>query len=244
MSRELRTRAAGLVFYLFLLLLLVSTPAAATALRDLIGANTNPAWLATFLVAGAAVFTSDAVGYLFSSIVYALFRVSGGYSWYYANRLAYRGFRNEILQRYSGSRIRSRHNLDSTAFEAALPSYNPEQLLVYFFWHNSTDRNPLDEWVERRHTAFFAGLTAALALLLAAILALAVICISNLGLSWITAGLLALTIVLIMALVGNAISAMADACRIIDLRIAGIVNPKIAAMSSDFKSSRGKSRAA
>jgi len=247
MERGFRFRAAGLLFYVLVGLHLASSPGLGHWLSSAIQDGDLLAALTAAIAAGLLLFTSDAIGYLFSSMFVFAFNVLGGYATMYRHRLANNAYRDAILEEVSRPLPRGRYAIPPGPFNESLADLNHDQLLCFFLWHVEDVSGQLDDWVERRHTAYFTGWTAVLALALATLLPGLLAGSGLIAFSTVNWFIIAGTAILSAMLVFNAEKAMRDNFGVLDLAIARKLNPRVRAVYERLNprnASRNTTRAA
>jgi hypothetical protein len=230
MERAFRFRTAGLVFYVTTALFLFSSPTFRDAAVHAISspATTAPTQVLVAVIgASLLLFTSDAIGYLFGSVFNFVFNHFGGYSGLYSRRLANATFRDTLIEQLGNLKNPPKNFRSHKKFIASLSEYRHDQLLVYFHWHIGDVPSSLDDWLERRHTAFFTAWITLMGAGGATLLSLALFCSLGLAPSSLTWMILVGTFAIAFVLVSNANFAMEDALRVIDLRLAGSLDPRI-----------------
>ncbi len=230
MEREFRIRPTGLIFYLTLIVTLALTKNGITIIK---GAFLVPSQasnnISNALIAitglGLVIFTSDAIGYIFSSFATAIFNLFGGYSRLFKECLSYNDF-TALISLYREDRKEETGVISPKEFENKLESISLETLHVFFFWYRDGHENPLDEWVIRRYTAFFTAASSILAIIISQALAVLIVLVFNWHFqltNWIWFVTLLLTI---FAFVINGVDAILRALEAVDLWVASSTNPK------------------
>lgn len=235
MEREQRLRFIGFLFYAVLVLQLAltvegtkflgrvvsdtpdSAPAVECAPTDWPGAV--PALLGLVVV----FFSSEASGYLLSSITTWVWNRMGGYSGVWKRNLG-TDLRAHIVECYCAPETdNTNKSAGKKIFEDRLNKLNVDVLLNYF-WQTCPERLVL--WEERRVTAFFIGCYAACAIGLANILGAGLAC-KYLGFtSWNTAVLVG-SILFLVAILWNARSSYTEMWQIIDLWQGRLFDPTL-----------------
>jgi hypothetical protein len=98
MEREFKYRPPGIIFYLTLVISLVLSKSGVDLFTRMQVNADVPRALGALITAGILLFTSEGVGYIFSSIVCAVFNLWGGYSKLFQTYLSYGEFKPEILK--------------------------------------------------------------------------------------------------------------------------------------------------
>ena len=226
LDREFRFRPAGMVFYLVLALNLLLTQTGLDLVRDLQLKTDIPQAVAAIFATGILLFTSDSVGYLFTSLVVFHFNARGGYSRDYRTRLGYRDFKQRIIDYYFNDPHPIAEESKHKRFEEQWLRYSEEAFMAYFFWHLFQD-NPLDDWFTRRFSAYFAGLSAALAIVIGLALSMVLTCAFQMHWTPVNTWVTAVSLLFCIVLGSNAVRARRDTWPIVDLWVAGILNPRI-----------------
>jgi hypothetical protein len=233
MSRDLRIRSAGILFYIVLAMSLLVTHVSVNFLRNLSfqPAQTDFYQLVTAALGlGTILFTSDAIGYLFSSIHIFMWNIvrgrfhqgRGGYSaeW---QRLEY-DLKAHIIKEFSlalrSSADQDRHRKIQKRWE----SYSSDVFLSYF-WQQAPQG--IVDWTSRRHTAFFTGMSTVIAIGLG--LSISAIVISAFRMGWTNANwyITAISAIVAFMLYMNAQYARKEAFEIMDLWLSGKLNPQL-----------------
>lgn len=227
MERNFRFRVSGLVFIMILLLHLGFTYCGKAFITCLKTDQTNLSVIQILIGAALIVFASDSIGFIFSSISVFIFNRMGGYTRIYKRKLGYSGLKGSIMQIYESMDSKLPNDFSHDNFQQRWSNYNTEHFLASFFWHRSDLPNTLNEWIERRHTAYFTSYSYLTAAILGSILSFITIFALKLGVSWANLIILLTTGIVSWIVVKNGEDAMKDALAIIDLRIAGYVNPGV-----------------
>lgn len=238
MTRELRYGAAGIIFYLLLVLNLLATQYSRNLLQKLFlpllttssqidSANTYQVIIA-IIGLGALIFTSNTIGYLFGSIYIFLWnnipgrfhRGEGGYSaeW---KKLSY-DIKTLIIEKYKQASRQLEENPSHDKFERQWETYSADVFLSYFW-----QRAPRDivDWAVRRHTAFLTGMSTIIGISLALLLSITLIIGSNLGWNFSNFIISTVGFLMIFIIYNNAQHARSEAWQIIDLWLAHSLNP-------------------
>lgn len=176
MTREMRLRSAGMLFYIVLSVTLLLTEKgmcfANSMLTGMTNISGNTDWAGTLVaVAGLAiaVFTSDAVGWVFSSITMFLSPILDCHRpsrYFYAN--AWRKLTYDLKRKTIDDYERARDPQDKDAgLDERWKDYSADVFLSYF-WQREPKQ--VAEWVSRRYTAFFVYLSSALGIFLGLVL--------------------------------------------------------------------------
>jgi len=169
---------------------------------------------------GLIIFTSEATGYIFTAIPLFYWNVfrDGFYSCEW-KRLSYDP-KDSIIASYNADRESSsppHRELDSQLLNSST------DIFLSYFWQQAPEG--IVEWVMRRYTAFFSGLSAALGIWIGCILSAAVAIMFSfahnlltyiLYAAWVSAGLILLV---------NAQIARQEGRQMVDLWLAGRLNP-------------------
>jgi quercetin dioxygenase-like cupin family protein len=235
MMREQRTRYAGILFYLVFGLSLLFTESGMKLVQGLQTRADLSGILFPLIALGVAFFTSEPIGFLFTSVLFFFWNVRGGrkpeFGGYAAEwrKLSY-DFNSEIINRYDSS-----NSLENGArkghAEEQWKEYGPDVFLSYF-WQQGP--RTLIDWVSRRHTAFFLGLSAIVAIALALILS--TIIIVKLQMGW-TLGTLSIFLISFMlaAFFGyNAQGARKEAWQMMDIWMRSAFDPQLGRALQDI----------
>ncbi len=241
MTRELRLRPAGILFYTVLALSLVATQVSEDFLRNL---PSQPAQadiyqaVTAILGLGALLFTSDAIGYVFSTVHVFLWNIvrgrfrqgSGGYSaeWH---RLGY-DLKGHIVQQYKNTPTTPNDTVNHLKFEKQWESYSADVFLSYF-WQQAP--SGIVDWAMRRHTAFFAGMSTVIGIGLGLALSAIIIWAWKLGWTPTNTGIAITSVVLALVIYRNAQYSRSEAWQIIDLWLAGKLNPRLRTVLDELR---------
>lgn len=246
MTIELRLRAAGMLFYIVLLLnLLASRFFGVSVLNNISPQPDTFQTLATLAGAGALIFTSEAIGFIFNSIfvffwnnVRGIGQKAGGYSTEWL-KLGYEPKRYiiELYKNTKGSVLRKRQD---EKFENQWETYNADIFLSYL-WQNFAPP-PVKDWVNRRHTAFFAGMSTVVAIGLSIILSVVLIKTYSLGWTLINSYICVFSTLLMFVFFANAQYARKEVWQTIDLWLAGLLNTRLRTILDAFQDERNKSK--
>jgi len=254
MTRELRYRPTGVLFYLVFALSLILSKSSKVFFCNLtIQDPQTGIYQAAAAILGvvAILLTSDAIGFVLSSlyifwwnILRGRFRLGkGGFSKEY-RKLAY-DIKSYIIAQYRNIDIASgiveEHKsavktdylkAQHQKFEKQLEFYSAEVFLSYF-WQQAP--SSITEWVSRRFTVFFAGVSTILGILLGLLISGVVIMVCNLG--W-TASNTYVTIIFIIFIIVvglNANYVRNEAWQMIDVWFAGVLNPRMRSIFNTIK---------
>jgi hypothetical protein len=229
MEREFRIRPTGLIFYLTLIVTLALTKNGITIIKGTFSdpcqaSNDISNTLISIAGLGLVIFTSDAIGYIFSSFATAIFNLFGGYSGLFKKCLSCNNLKKLIsLYRDSEEEIGDIRPKD---FKNRLKSIPLETLHVFFFWYREGHENPLDKWVIRRFTAFFTAASSILAIIISQALAASIVLAFNWKLQLANCIWFFVLLLTIIAFVINGRDAIKRAMEAIDLWIANSTNPR------------------
>jgi hypothetical protein len=199
MTREQRFRYVGIIFFAVFIGNLLLSEAGLKWIQDIIDNPKNSDAIVGLVGLGAFFFASEAVGFIFGSIVRFFWNIwgypgDGGYSTQWRKKLSIHP-REEIMNDFGKIFDRENQTALNSAIEQRFPEYTRDVFLSYF-WHQAP--KPLTQWTSRRHTAFFTGMTDILGIGVALSLTCAFIVLS--GWHWTIANwILLLTAVAIMA---------------------------------------------
>jgi quercetin dioxygenase-like cupin family protein len=231
MTREQRWKNTGALFCVVFVTALLLTNSGMQLVQGLQG-NVDLSGVAlTIFGLGLAFFTSESIGFLFSSLSVFLFWNAkggrkpgfGGYSTEW-RRLTY-DFKGEIVKRYQTTAAEPGPKEQTSAvLRDSWEHYTPDVFLSYF-WQQAP--LPLVEWVSRRHSAFFSGLASILAIGVALLLSAGLIIGFGMGWTTGTVSVFVVSAVLAMAFGYNAQAARTEAWQMIDLWMRGAFDPKM-----------------
>ena len=234
MTRETRFRVSGLLFYALFTLNLFVTRVGQDFLCNLSSQSNQTdiyQTVAALVGVGALLFTSDVIGYILSTVCYffwsnnfptMLRERKVGYE-AEMKKLSY-NLKSIIIERYKKSQEKDDSETLHKKFEGQWETYSSDVFLSYIF-HQAPQ--PIVGWTSRRHTAFFAGMAATLAIVLGLILS--IFAIFNFDMGW-TCGNTVFSIFSIFVLTilyRNAQQARTEAWQMIDLWIAQVLNPNL-----------------
>jgi hypothetical protein len=235
MEREQRLRFIGFLFYAVLVLQLALTEEGTTFLRRVLSVQADSAVIAqsessdsaaavgsdptdwtgavpALLGLGVVFFSSEASGYLLSSITTSLWNLMGGYSGVWKRNLR-KDLKSHIVDLYAVKAESAVESAGQKMFDDRLKKLNVDVLLNYF-WQTCPERLIL--WEERRVTAFFIGCYAAFAIGLANALGTA-LAWKWLGFTSWNGAVLVASILFLLAILCNARSSYIEMWQIIDL---------------------------
>jgi len=233
MTRETRFRISGLLFYVVFILNLSVTYSGRPFFCNLLQSDQTDIYqaVATLVGVGALLFTSDVVGYVFSTICYffwnplALRKGKFGYA-AEMEKLGY-DLKSIIIERYKNSQEKDDSETLHKKFEGQWEAYSPDVFLSYIFQQAPPS---IVGWTSRRHTALFAGMAAELAIFLGLIFSAIAIYIYGMGWTSLNTVVLILSIGVLILLYFNARQAGTEARQMIDLWIAQALNPNLRAI--------------
>ncbi|HAK88077.1 MAG TPA: hypothetical protein DHV16_03000 [Nitrospiraceae bacterium] len=166
--REMRFKITGTLFYTIVVMNLFLTEGGQNFIHNIIQQILNPQigiassvvpLISVLLTISALLFTSDAIGYVFSSIVVLWWNFFRGES-YQWHTLKY-DLKQKIIQMHQNS------DADKSQEKLQLSDYYDDVVFNYF-WQQAPE--PVVEWTVRRDTAFLIGLSAALGIAVSVIL--------------------------------------------------------------------------
>ncbi len=228
MTRALRLRPAGILFYLIFAFNILSTNSSINFFTSN-KIEFNFQTLAAIIGVGVILFTSDAIGFIFASIHTFfwnfgtnIFKLGeGGFSkeW---KKLTF-DIKSHLLEEYQ-----MRNTLIDTVdtndkIIDKLQTYT-QDVLVSYFWQQAP--SPIVAWAMRRHTAFFTGMSTITGIILGITISGIVVIIGGMGFSIFHIFNFLLPF-LIYILWMNAKHARLEALQIIDLWFGGILDPKL-----------------
>lgn len=239
MTREIRWRTAGILFYLVFIFNLIVTRTGQDTAHTLI-LSTTPTnsfqVLLTLLVAGIGVFTSDAIGYAINTVVFFWWDIlrggfqvgKGGYSAEYERSGNYAiRIRDVIIEEYR----REPKDLNNDAltalherFEKKWGGYSPDVFLSYL-WQYAPKY--IDGWDTGRYTAFFTNMSSATGILFGLLLSSIIILTQNIGWTSINYAIVVIAAICMVMFYANGRYAREEAWQIVDLWVAGLVNPRL-----------------
>lgn len=257
MAREVRLRPAGMLFYVVLASSLLMTQAGQGFLFNLLSQSTQAdiyQAVAAILGVGALLFTSEGVGYVFETMHFFIWNVvrgrfqqgKGGFSaeW---ERLGYNRLKSHIIDQYESASKTPGGDGQHQKFEKQWKTYSADVFLSYF-WQQAPVR--IVNWAGRRNDAFIAGMSNVIGIALGLVVSLIVIWAWNMGWTVFNTCITIALALLILMICWNAQYARNEAWQIVDLWLAGILNPRLHAilnniqteMSADPGSSIGKAQ--
>jgi hypothetical protein len=220
MERELRFKIAGLLFYMAAGTILVSTTRATDFIRLLAVGGQSNGYLGPVVAAvgvGAAIFTSEAVGFIFNALPLGWWRVFHG--GFYPGEW-------RTLTRDPKQIVKSR--CDSRG-EASLPDAllgnTSSDVFLSFLWQQGPQH--VVDWVTRRYTAFHTGFASSLGIWLGCALSASTVVKYDLGGRYLTWTIFAVWVLVGVVLMINAQYARRDARQMVDLWLAGEVDPNL-----------------
>lgn len=235
MNRELRLKVAGMLFYVILTLNLAFSTKGSKFFSGLsCGPGNSGAYqaIAAIVGAGAVLFTSEAIGYLFTSIHVFLWNIIrggfekglGGYSGEW-KRLSYDP-KLYITELYKDS-IDSGQLKQDKEFDKLVGTYNRDVFLSTIWLRAPKE---IVDWATRRYTAFFLGMATLLSLFMG--LLISIIAIKKLNMDWTTMNdcIFVLVSMFCAIVFCNAQYARNEARQIIDLWLAENLNPQFKAI--------------
>lgn len=225
MEREFKFKAPGIIFYLFLILMLVLTRTTIDLIKDFEPDDIDIIF-SVLIPLGVIFFTSEGIGYLFSTIVYFFYNhCFGGYKKLFHSKLSYNKYHRKIIELYENSNEPT-GPLDPFDFNNQLSQYSDEALLMYFFWYRDKHENKLDGWHLRRYSAFFTNWTSLIAIVIAQLIAWILIAVIDLKCSCANTIVSIISFFMIIMLYKNSRKAKKDAIQALDLWVAGATNPR------------------
>jgi len=182
--RAIRFRFVGMVFYTVLVICLVATDKVMDYLSTSFSQIDVSLAIIPILSLGAAFFTSEGIGYLFNSLFLFLANIKKGYypgeSFYSLEweNLSY-NLKKEILERCHRTQLNTQGNSSELNYKT-IEWYGNDVFLSYY-WQQAP--KTLADWVSRRHTAYFTGMTTVTCIISALLLSLILSSTLDLGLS-------------------------------------------------------------
>jgi hypothetical protein len=228
MIREQRFRFVGIIFYIVFISNLFLSKQGSLLLYSLLSGADQFQAITGLVGLGALFFTSEAVGYVFGSIVRFFWVIwgwpeDGGYSTEWHKHLS-KDLKEEILERFREICGHQELTELNAKIEKRFPEYSRDVFLSHF-WQQAPEA--LVAWTSRRNTAFFASWSSVVGILLALLSTAAII--SFLEMSW-TVGntaLLIVTILLMGAMGFIAEFARREAWQMIDLWMCRAFSPEL-----------------
>ncbi len=227
MGREFRFRVSGAIFFIITLLHLFVTRDGKALVINIVTSPNDLQVLITIASGAFIFFASDSIGYIFSTIFLFFFNtIVGGYAGIYKKKI--RDLGKYITETYDEMKVTSLDDKYSKIFRKRLQLNNTEHIFVYFFWNCKDGANEyLQQWIERRHTAYFTSYGTVIAIIAATIISNIVIT----SLNWTPTSsnfvifISSFVFVLISIVAGEL--AMKDSISILNLHLASFINPKI-----------------
>lgn len=224
MEREQRLRFVGILFYAVLVLHLALTREGSELIQTMLteqpdstGVVSDQPDLAGLVPAlvglGVVFFSSEAFGYLLSSITQSLWNLLDGYSGVWKRKL-FTNLRCYIVDCYSHKLRSAEQPAGKRIPQERLKKYNLDVLLNYF-WQTCPER--LIIWAEHRATAFLVGSYAVTAIALADLLACLLVGWRGLGWTSCNTVWLIVTIGFLALIIWNACCAYKELWQVIDL---------------------------
>ncbi len=226
MERDFRFRISGVIFFIITLLHLALTDHGKDFISDITNKPDTFQLIIAITSAVFLLFTSDSIGFIFSTLFLFIFNLRGGYAGLYTRRLG--NLNKFVVDIYNEMKLRLPKDYLSEEFGKRLKKYNTEHFLIYFLWHrpNGASDN-LSKWVERRHTAYFTSYSFMVAATIATLFSSWIIWDYVLGFTPINVTIFIITGIIFAVLVWNGERAMQDAIAVTDLHIAGFINPRV-----------------
>jgi len=163
----MRFRFAGTFFYVFFLANILATPKGSCYAKHIFELNADAAGVVVSVLAlGAALLTSDVLGYFFGTVVWEVHRLLGGFS----AKWAYLGIRKEVLDHL----VRHPHASELAGI--------PEDVYFSYFWQQAPKE--CVDWASRKHVTFFTNWSVAVAIGVAYLCSFVVLCALQFSLTW------------------------------------------------------------
>jgi len=229
MTREARIRSAGILFYTVLLVTLLLTDKGWQFIINIFTNMSEKAdWAGTLIavvVFGAMIFTSDAMGWVFSAITQLLLSLGGGVppGYFYAmewRNLTY-NLKDKTIEEYEKQRA-LQHSDKDAGLDERWKGYSDDVFLSYF-WQQGPQA--LVEWVSRRHTRFWVGASSAVGMALALLLSIVLTGTLHLGTTvvwWLAVIILAVVLVIFWL---TSASARTEAWQMTDIWLRAAFDP-------------------
>jgi len=239
MPREMRWRTAGILFYLILVLSLMVTQVGQDFIRNLFYSFAKAdiyQVVLTILGTGLVLFSSDAIGFMFSTMVLFFwegkFRPGrGGYSSEWLRRTSY-NIKDIIIEQYKNApkttKIESLHKI----FEKQWETYNPDIFLT-FIWQFAP--RYIDDWDTRKYSSFFTDLSTITGMFFGLVLSALIIWVWHMGFTLTHLIILLVSLAWIYMLWRNAQYARQEAWQMVDMWIAGFINPRLRKILNTLK---------
>ncbi len=241
MDRKFRFRVSGLAFFIILLLHLIFTGKGSSWVSGLTK-NIDQFQVIITVASGFFIFfTTDFIGFIFSSIFQFYFNCLGGYNKWFTKQI---GNLNElILNDYQNPIFSNEENIQRKELNHRWKESNAEQFLIYFFWHRPDGVSEhLNDWIERRQTAYFTSCTFFTAALISTFFSIFIICKHNLGWAEGNTWVLMLTIIMVILIISNGNKAKQDAVAVTELYIEGSINPKFQEILDNYSPYKNSDR--
>jgi quercetin dioxygenase-like cupin family protein len=173
MERDKRAKYCGIYFYIFLLsTILLSEKGSKTAVSFIESTNVNQALIA-IIGLGLTFFSLEPIGYLFNSIHH--------FFWNFPKKIWYHfsGYAAEwsLMDIKINEKFYQLSNVDSIKRNQK-EKYDPDVILSYF-WQQANKF--IVDWVSRRHTAFFTGMSIVVSIFCGCFLSIVLISTFQLG---------------------------------------------------------------
>ncbi|AGB03376.1 hypothetical protein [Methanoregula formicica] len=217
MDRDYRFKLSGIIFYILVFGILLSTPEGCSLIFHPVDDQTRTIIIALsgFL---AVYISSEGFGYIFNSFFFALWSRTRPR---YYQKSDERGYSAEQEKHFNSTHMRKRvvdFGLNNNReVQPEIAQYSLETYYWYFF-QNFASKN-LNAWIERRWTHFAAGMTEIVAIFFAWILTIIVMYCQKWNWSHYTSIILLFSIMFGVICFYNAILSRNDALKMMDLWI-------------------------
>lgn len=172
MEREQRFRFVGFLFFLAALSLLLLTTEGIALAGYLLRCSDSDGLVAGVAGVAVAFFSSEAVGYVFSSVIQFAWNVTGGYSGLWDRKLSH-DLRVQMRDRYRKHCQMAGVTGETDTLTRLSCDYTTD-VLVSYFWQQTNES--VIGWATRRASAFFTGWSAVLAMFLGILCSAIIIC--------------------------------------------------------------------
>jgi len=215
MNREYRFKLGGLIFFILIFCITISTTDGFKLIFNSINGEMGSTILA--IIGLFAIYaSSEGFGYIFNSI----FFVCWSRIWpKYFQKTNQRGYSADQEKYFYSEHIKNRILNFGVKNEKTIPQEIQEYSLDTYYWYFFQPYSPktLIEWTERRWTHFAAGMTEIVAIIFAWIVTLIVIYEQNWSITYNTALVFVFSVFFILICYYNANLSRKDALQIMDL---------------------------
>jgi hypothetical protein len=229
MAREMRWRTAGILFYLVLVMSLMTTRVGEDFIRNLISIPAKAdiyQVVLTILGTGFVLFSSDAIGFMLSAMAIFFWegRFQPGKGGYSADRLGRTSYnlKDIIIEQYKNASKTAGERLHEK-FEKQWETYSPDVFWSFIWWQYAPCY--IVDWATRRYTMFFTNLSAATGVLFGLVFSALIIMVGQMGFTSTHLLILFVSLVWIYVLWQNAQHPRQEAWQMADVWVAGFTNP-------------------